>query len=144
MRLGALRYFPSLPQPSVAAGRSGQCVCVCLRAAGGPGPGHDVAALPARRARESLGMSRKISLPYLNMLSSDFYSYKSHDLLCSAQLGQALRVYEEVSVRHSRLSHSAMRAALALCREGAGPGWLCDNLWRITVDRDSAVGQSTR
>lgn len=60
------------------------------------------------------------------------------------QLRHVLSVYDEVSVRYSQLAHSAVQAALALCREGVGAGLLCENLWRITVDKETSVDCQTR
>lgn len=59
------------------------------------------------------------------------------------QLGQVLRVYEEVSVRYSQLAHSTVQAGLALCREGDECDWFCVNLWMIIVNKAVIVDRQT-
>ena len=54
------------------------------------------------------------------------------------QLGYVLSVFREVSTRYSQLADTAVQDALAACRDGAEPHWLCDNLWRIAVAMENA------
>ena len=98
-------------------------MCVCRGAAGSPDSGHHASKLPTQTTRQCIvftSLAALVALPFL-----------------SIQLEHVLIVYAEVSVRYSQLAHSAVQAALSACIEGAEPHWLCENLWRITVDKEA-------
>ena len=108
---------------------------MCCGTAGSPGSGHHAAQLPTQTTCQC------------NMFTSPtaLVTIPSPLPLFSVQLGHVLRVYAEVSVRYSQLAHSAVQAALSACLEGAQPHWLCENLWRITVDKKAVdVDDHTR
>ena len=110
-----------------------QCVCVCCRTAGSPDFGHHASELQTQTTCQCTVFTSLVALVTLPF----FPFFFSLSVSLFVQLGHVLIVYAEVSVRYSQLAHSAVQAALCACLEGAEPHWLCENLWRITVDKEA-------